>query len=203
MGFKVTLLQTQKEALKRLGIVGYFVVRQKRHPITLCQGISIPVSLDCGIPLIPRVCGNDLREYCLQQNDYIESTKCYGITQSFITQEFKIGSVGYPAYALALPTQNNMYPEKDFREMCKQPKRFLNQHILVDLSHRNNDQWSDVKMRGIVSADPILQSEIRNKINGQFSLSGIKLLNHGFRFNGYFNNSYACLYDINEDSLIN
>lgn len=51
IGLDLNIPDNVKNKLKELGIQGYFLVRQKRIPTTLCQAITIPTSIDYHIPL--------------------------------------------------------------------------------------------------------------------------------------------------------
>ena len=52
-GFKITFPDYLREKLQSLGIKGFFIVRQKRIPTTLCQGLSIGVDRASHVPMIP------------------------------------------------------------------------------------------------------------------------------------------------------
>ena len=50
--YKITIDKELKNELKKYGVKGYFFVRQKRIPITLCQGISVGIDKESGIPML-------------------------------------------------------------------------------------------------------------------------------------------------------
>ena len=52
-GFKISIDSDLREKLRSIGIKGFFIVRQKRIPTTLCQGLSIGVDRTSHIPTIP------------------------------------------------------------------------------------------------------------------------------------------------------
>lgn len=52
ISFKATISEDIQNTLKKYGVKGYFLVRQKRIPITLCQGLSIGVDKTSYIPML-------------------------------------------------------------------------------------------------------------------------------------------------------
>lgn len=50
--FSFKLTDELVENFEKLGIIGYFIVRQKRLPITICQGLGIGVDKNAYIPMI-------------------------------------------------------------------------------------------------------------------------------------------------------
>lgn len=50
--FEFTIPSNELAKLKKLGIIGYFVVRQKRIPITICQAYGVGINSGCFIPMI-------------------------------------------------------------------------------------------------------------------------------------------------------
>lgn len=69
--FKFEFTPETISALKKEGVIGYFVVRQKRNPITYCQGITLGCDSKCGAPAIPLSTSNGSAYF----------------TQRFLTQE--------------------------------------------------------------------------------------------------------------------
>ena len=54
-GFKISMETRLRERLQQLGIKGFFIVRQKRIPTTLCQGLSIGIDRTSHVPILPIV----------------------------------------------------------------------------------------------------------------------------------------------------
>lgn len=54
-GFKISMKSRLRERLQQLGIKGFFIVRQKRIPTTLCQGLSIGIDRTSHVPILPIV----------------------------------------------------------------------------------------------------------------------------------------------------
>ena len=52
-GFKISFPEGLREKLRSLGIKGFFIVRQKRIPTILCQGLSIGIDRAGHVPIIP------------------------------------------------------------------------------------------------------------------------------------------------------
>lgn len=52
IGLSFTIPSEVQLELAELGIVGYFIVRQKRIPITICQGFSVGISENAYIPML-------------------------------------------------------------------------------------------------------------------------------------------------------
>ena len=50
--FKATMTKEIRETLQEYGVKGYFFVRQKRLPITVCQGLSIGIDGLASIPMV-------------------------------------------------------------------------------------------------------------------------------------------------------
>lgn len=50
--YKIDLSSPVAEELKKLGVRGYFYVRQKRLPLTLCQAYSVGIDPGCYIPVL-------------------------------------------------------------------------------------------------------------------------------------------------------
>ena len=50
--YKMIVPETQREMLSGLGIKGYFIVRQKRIPTILCQGLSIAIDSTSHTPML-------------------------------------------------------------------------------------------------------------------------------------------------------
>ena len=50
--FNFEIPETTCEKLRNIGVIGYFIVRQKRIPITLCQGFGVGINKDSFIPTI-------------------------------------------------------------------------------------------------------------------------------------------------------
>lgn len=51
--FEISFPEDLQERLRVMGVKGFFIVRQKRIPTTLCQGISIGIDRMSNVPLIP------------------------------------------------------------------------------------------------------------------------------------------------------
>lgn len=50
--FEFEIPDSTQKSLSNLGIIGYFIVRQKRLPITICQGFGIGIDRTCFIPML-------------------------------------------------------------------------------------------------------------------------------------------------------
>ena len=52
-GFDISFPEGLRERLRSMGVKGFFIVRQKRIPTILCQGLSIGVDRASHVPIIP------------------------------------------------------------------------------------------------------------------------------------------------------
>ena len=52
--YKITVKDELKEELKTRGVKGFFFVRQKRIPLTLCQGFSVAIDKSSAIPMLSK-----------------------------------------------------------------------------------------------------------------------------------------------------
>ena len=50
--FKITLSEDLRNSLREYGVKGYFIVRQKRIPTSLCQGLSVGIDRYSYTPLL-------------------------------------------------------------------------------------------------------------------------------------------------------
>lgn len=53
IGFQISFQEGLREKLRSMGIKGFFIVRQKRIPTTLCQGLAVGVDRISGVPCLP------------------------------------------------------------------------------------------------------------------------------------------------------
>ena len=52
-GFEISFPEGLRERLRSMGVKGFFIVRQKRIPTTLCQGLSVGIDRAGHVPTIP------------------------------------------------------------------------------------------------------------------------------------------------------
>lgn len=203
VGFKASIPLEVQETLNKYNVVGYAIVRQKRHPKTLCQGVSIPVDTKLGLPLIPR------RKTPIEDNNewairYTDNTELYGLSESFITQDFKSNAGAYDkGYCLA-----SEYVDGHHKPQVVKENEFIN---LCEVKDGSGDEIgnyhsfvvsnSNFKMHGVVSADAYLVKDVQNKLNGQFLMQPIYHTENGFRYHNKAEHKATYIYDIDQDHI--
>ena len=101
-GFKISFPKGLRERLRSMGIKGFFIVRQKRIPTILCQGLSIGVDRASHVP-------------CLPQYDFSDQKFKY-VTEGFINDNgtldtaFKNKTTNYKATSALLSIDSPCNP---------------------------------------------------------------------------------------------
>ena len=95
IGFQISFQEGLREKLQSIGIKGFFIVRQKRIPTTLCQGLAIGVDRTSGVPCLPIYDDeskkiNYITEGFIDENgtlstDYKKKTALYSATSGLLS----------------------------------------------------------------------------------------------------------------------
>ena len=164
--------KVQKEVidkLQELGIKGYFIVRQKRIPTTLCQAYTIGVESESHTPVIPKSEENYIYESFLddKESTYVyfvdgkkKSSKGNLLTHAFenhkrIIDKGLISSTGAicPDYDVNTAYLNSLFTGSKFVVINRQTKQFPTENNrLYDVSNYqspNKDNYHDVKIIGV------------------------------------------------------
>lgn len=132
--FKLTDFELLRKELLKLGIQGFFFVRQKRIPTTLCQAYTIGIDKNSHTPIIPY--NNEYYSECfLDQGLKNNSDKCL-LTHEYLNHLYKLNDKSVniaaicPDYDVNYPYYNSIFNGDKFtivRESCQpEPLKRLN-----------------------------------------------------------------------------
>ena len=93
-GFKFTFPEYLTERLRSMGIKGFFIVRQKRIPTILCQGLSIGIDRAGHVPVIP--IWNE------KENKFQYRTESFINQQRTLSTDYKVRNCDYKATSALL-----------------------------------------------------------------------------------------------------
>lgn len=169
IGIKVKTVPAVIEYLKELNIKGYFIVRQKRIPTTLCQAYTIGIESESHIPVIPNQEGKYVYESFLSDKSenyvYFEDGKKKSDTGYLLTNIYDqhkreiektlVVSTGAicPDYDVNYPYYNSLFTGSDFIVQTRQKGSALTENgrlfytSEIDTQLKNN--YYDVKIIGV------------------------------------------------------
>lgn len=134
IGIKFSLESTEDSShiqgiinsLKKLKIKGFFFVRQKRMPTTLCQAFTIGIDRNSHVPAIP-IQDGELTKYCVEQ--LLNSDR--EISHDLSLYKIDSGSVDYaaicPEYDINYPYFNSIFCGDTFKL-----KKIGDSHLEID-----------------------------------------------------------------------